>query len=87
MNFKLPTLTEEQAKSPVTFGDMVNLLNEIAKSIAYAQELDNKVTEDVIQKILNVTSDKFADIQYKQIRDTRFFINLLSGLVIAPLSI
>lgn len=77
MNFNF---TEEQAKTPVTYGDLAVFLNEMFKFIEKEQKAEHETIEHVLQSLTNVFVERMNKIQYNQIRDTKFFIALLSDL-------
>lgn len=80
MNFNFPILTEEESSRPVTWGEVKILLEAMFKTIAEHKEREDNSICDSVEGIVDVLVDKIKDIQYKQVRDEKFFIYMLSGL-------
>ena len=73
MNFNF---TEEEARTPVTFGDMAVLIKEIFDTVAANEEVKNQTILDTVDIITN----SVLESEYNRVRDTKFFMCLFSDL-------
>jgi hypothetical protein len=74
--------TPEEANKPVTFGDLLTILNSIVNdlgknSIDYTDTLQEH-TFEIINKLTDHLVEIRNDAEYKRIRDMNFVLNLIS---------
>ena len=70
--------TEEEASRPVTYGELAIILEQVYKSIIEGKEDISVATMESVTKIMDTLIDKLKELEYKRVRDVRYFVNLLS---------
>lgn len=73
-------LTPEESAQFVTYGDLMKIMEELGKAMQQLEEYRDKDMTEVLGKVL----DTIADVEYKRIRDVRFFLSLLNDLGYGP---
>lgn len=76
-------LTSEEAALPVTYGNLLIFMQEFAKS----NEESDKVQWDALNSLTEVITDKVRELEYNRMRDTYYFINLISEVNKIPNSV
>lgn len=79
-----PNFTEEEARTPVTFGDMAVLIKEIFNTIAANKEVEDQVLADSIGKVTDLLIEQIREVEYRRIRDAKFCISLFRDLTGMP---
>jgi hypothetical protein len=75
--------TEEEAKTPVTFGDMKVLIEEIFKTIAVNKEIEDDMLAKLLDSVIDPMLEHIKEIEYNQTRDRMFLMRLFSDLSLA----
>lgn len=69
-------LTPEESAQFVTYGDLMKIMEELGQAM---QKLEEYRDEDMM-KSLETVFDAITDIEYKRVRDVRFFISMLAQM-------
>lgn len=75
-----PNFTEEEAKTPVTFGDLAVAIEEIFNTIAANKEIEDELMSDMLDKVIEPLFERVREIEYRQARDTKFFMRAFCDL-------
>lgn len=73
-------LTEEEASTPVTFGDLQVALESISKMICEAQIAQDEISFNSLKETIGIVADQINSLKYNQIRDMRFCLAFLSQI-------
>ena len=73
-------LSDEEAKIPVTYGDLAIFLEATLEPLIAAENQTSKIQCDTIVNLIDAVAESAAKIEYKRLRDVYYFINLISEL-------
>lgn len=75
--------TPEESKTPVTYGDLITILQSIAEDAAES----DAIKWSALDHLTEVVTDKVKELEYNRMRDTYYFINLISEVNKIPNSV
>ena len=71
-------LTEQEAKTQVTFGDLQIVLEELRRTLCDMQENNDKVLVESLEKVIDTLVERINKLYYQQVRDMKFCLELFS---------
>lgn len=72
--------TEEEAKTPVTFGDLAVVIEEIFNTIAANKEIEDEMMSKLLDKLIDPLVTQIQELRYERMRDAKFFITVFRDL-------
>jgi len=73
-------LTPEESAQFVTYGDLIGILQELGKNLQSLEEYRDEDTIGALGKVF----DTIAEIEYRRVRDVRFYMCLVADFGYIP---